>query len=104
MQETLIRPSSQRVWDLIPGEVFRGRTIVAVRGEVGLASNPVAVISFAEDDPRPSRIPAAHSEFIQYCDEVATRARHWVRNHGLREGDAVDLASLRLDVTNPFTP
>lgn len=88
-----------RIWDLVPGDTFRGRTIAAIRGVVGLAANPVAVICFCEEDHHPARYPAAYSETLQHGDDIALCARRWVRCHGLHEGDAVDLQLVRSQVT-----
>lgn len=97
-----------RVWDLGAGDTFRGRTVSTIRGVVGLAHNPVAIISFAGHNDHPARCPAAYSETLQHGDEVSMRARDWIRFHGLREGDAVDLQQLRSEVTaasiNPHSP
>ncbi len=90
-----------RVWDLHPGDRVHGRTIVAVRGVVGLASSPVAVLSLKGDDPAHTaqiRIGAAHPDVETGCDDVRRAARAWVRGHGLREGEAVDLDRLRTEV------
>ncbi|GGG69453.1 hypothetical protein GCM10011374_37340 [Kocuria dechangensis] len=90
-----------RAWDLRPGDCFHGRVIVAVRGVVGLASSPVAVLSFTGEDsehPVHTRIGAAHPDVESGCDDVWRAARAWVRSHGLREGEAVDLELLRTEV------
>lgn len=90
--------SPARVWDLKPGNVFRGRTIATIQGVIGLASNPVAVLTFTTEDKHPVYISAVHSDLVQSCDSVRLRARAWVRHHGLREGDAVDIELLRAEV------
>lgn len=93
--------SVHRAWDLRPGDCFHGRIIVAVRGVVGLASSPVAVLSFSGEDaehPVHTRIGAAHADVETGCDDVWRAARAWVRGHGLREGEAVDLDLLRAEV------
>lgn len=90
-----------RAWDLHPGDVLHGRTIVSVRGEVGLGSSPVAVLSLAGDHPNhpaQTRLGAARSDTEYGCDDVWYAARAWVRDHGLHEGDAVDLDRLRTEV------
>lgn len=90
-----------RAWDLRPGDVFHGRTIVSVRGEVGLGSSPVAVLSLTGENPAhpvQTRVGAAHPDTDYGCDAVWLAARAWVRTHGLREGDAVDLDELRSEV------
>ncbi|MFF0990866.1 hypothetical protein [Kocuria nitroreducens] len=90
-----------RAWDLAPGDTFHGRTIAAVHGMVGLALSPVAVFSFTEDSREhraQARIGAAHCETHQHYDEIMLSARAWVRTHGLREGDALDLHRLRTEV------
>lgn len=90
---------SARIWDLGAGDTFRGRTVATIRGVVGLAHNPVAIIFFAGDDDHPARCAAAYSDTLQHGDEMSMRARNWIRCHGLREGDAVDLQRLRSEVT-----
>lgn len=92
-----------RVWDLGAGDTFRGRTVATIRGVVGLAHNPVAIISFSEDDDHPARCAAAYTETLLHGDEVSMRARDWIRRHKLREGDAVDLQLLRSEVTATST-
>lgn len=100
------RPSAHcagahRAWDLRPGDCFHGRIIASVHGVVGLASSPVAVLSFTGEDPDhtvQTRIGAAHPDVEAGCDDVWRAARAWVRAHGLDEGDAVDLDRLRADV------
>ncbi|MFI7581143.1 hypothetical protein [Kocuria kalidii] len=86
-----------RVWDLKPGDTFRGRTIVTIDGEVGLANNPVAVI-FYEGCNHSVRISAVHSDVVQGYDPIRFRARAWIHQHGLHEGDAVDIQLLRGEV------
>lgn len=98
MVSTMNSLHSPRIWELGVGDVFRGRTIAAVQGVVGFAHNPVAIIFFSEADGCPVRVPAAYRENLQHCDEIMLRARHWVRVHGLKEGDAVDLGLLRSEV------
>lgn len=100
-----------RAWDLRPGDVFRGRTIVNVHGIVGLACSPVAIIEFSDDvqeHPVQTRVPAASWEAMQHCDEVMLGARAWVRAHEFHEGEEVDLDLLRSDVmsgkTEVFSP
>jgi hypothetical protein len=91
----------RRAWDLHPGDCFHGRVIVAVRGVVGLGSNPVSVLFFAGEGPEhpaQTRIGAAHPEVEAGCDEVWRAARAWVRAHGLHEGQPVDLDRLRAEV------
>lgn len=83
-----------RIWDLVPGAHFRGHTITAIEGVVGLGHNPVAVLFFSGVD-RPAKIAASHSESLQHSDEVTLRAREWIRCHGLGEGDAIDLREIR---------
>ena len=90
-------PFVARIWDLAAGDTFRGRTITAIHGVVGLAHHPVAVIYFPDTD-HPARILATHSEALQHSGEITLRARAWIRAHGLGEGDPVDLAVLRSDV------
>lgn len=92
---------AHRAWDLHPGDHFHGRTIATVRGVVGLASSPVAVLSFTGKDPEhtaQTRIAAAHPDRDTGCDDVWRATRAWVRGHGLHEGDAVDLDRLRTEV------
>lgn len=92
---------AHRAWDLHPGDRFHGRVIASVRGVVGLASSPVAVLSFTGEDPKhtaQTRIAAAHPEGDTGGDEVWRAARAWVRAHGLHEGEAVDLDRLRAEV------
>lgn len=94
-------PVAWRAWDLRPGDHFHGRTVAAVHAVVGLASSPVAVISFTGDDqahPRPARIGATRTSGDRGPDELDCLARRWVRDHGLIEGQALDLAQLRHDV------
>ncbi|GGG70517.1 hypothetical protein GCM10011374_38860 [Kocuria dechangensis] len=89
-----------RAWDLHPGDALHGRTIVAVRGEVGLGSVPVAVLSLAGDHPAhpaQTRLGAARPDTEYGCDDVWYAARAWVRENGLHEGDAVDLDRLRTE-------
>ena len=89
-----------RTWDLHPGDALHGRTIVSVRGEVGLGSVPVAVLSLAGDHPAhpaQTRLGAARPDTEYGCDDVWQAARAWVRNHGLHEGDPVDLDRLRTE-------
>lgn len=90
-----------RAWNLQPGDYFHGRTIASVRGVVGLAFSPVVVLSLTGKDPEhtaQTRIAAAHPDMDVGCDEVWQAARAWVRDHGLHEGDAVDLDRLRTEV------
>lgn len=90
-----------RVWDLQPGDHFHGRTIAAVHGTVGLASSPVAVITFhghGPEHPSQARIGATHTEADRGHDELRPLARAWVCEHGLSEGQALDLGQLRTDV------
>lgn len=92
---------AHRAWDLHPGDHIHGRTIATVRGVVGLASSPVAVLSFTgknPEHPAQTRIAAAHPDRDTGCDDVWRAARAWVRGHGLHEGDAVDLDRLRTEV------
>jgi hypothetical protein len=92
---------AHRAWDLHPGDYFRGHTIASVHGVVGLASSPVAVLSFTGMDPEhtaQTRIGAAHTDMDSGCDDVWRAARAWVRGHGLHEGDSVDLDRLRTEV------
>jgi hypothetical protein len=92
---------AHRAWDLHPGDCFHGRVIASVHGVVGLASSPVAVLSFTGEDPDHivrTRIGAAHPDVETGCDDIWHAARAWVRSHGLHEGDAVDLDQLRADV------
>ncbi|GGG62233.1 hypothetical protein GCM10011374_26740 [Kocuria dechangensis] len=98
--------SVPRAWDLHPGDVLHGRTIVSVRGEVGMGSSPVAVISLAGDHPAhpvQTRLGAARPDTEYGCDDVWHAARAWVRDHGLHEGDAVDLDRLRTEVVSCLT-
>lgn len=98
---------AQRAWDLHPGDHFHGRTIAAVHGVVGLASSPVAVISFTGHDtehPSQARIGATHTNTDRGHDDLRLFARTWVRIHGLSEGQAVDLARLRSDVLAAIAP
>ncbi|MHC5560697.1 hypothetical protein [Kocuria sp. U4B] len=91
----------QRAWDLRPGDHFHGRTVAAVHGVVGLASAPVAVISFTGHDvehPRQTRVGATHSDADRGHDELRPLTQAWVREHGLAEGQAVDLTRLKTDV------
>lgn len=72
-----------------------------MRGVVGLASSPVAVLSFTGKDPEHTthtRIGAAHPDKDTGCDNIWQAARAWVRDHGLHEGDAVNLDRLRTEV------
>ena len=62
-----------RIWDLGAGDTFRGRTVATIRGIVGLAHNPVAIIFFAGDNDHPARCAAAYSEALQHGDEVSMR-------------------------------
>jgi hypothetical protein len=90
-----------RAWDLHAGDCFHGRVIASVHGVVGLASSPVAVLSFTSEDPGhvvQTRIGAAHPDAETGCDDIWHAARSWVRAHGLHEGDVVDLDQLRTDV------
>lgn len=87
-----------RAWDLKAGDFFRGRTVAAVQGLVGLAHNPLAIIFFSEENAPPIRVPATHADAIQHTDEITLRARIWVRERRLREGDMVDLNILRHEV------
>lgn len=98
---------ARRAWDLHPGDHFHGRTIAAVHAVVGLASSPVVVISFIGHDiehPRQARIGATHTNTDRGPDELRILARTWVREHGLTEGQAVDLAWLRRDVLAAIAP
>lgn len=90
-------PCVLRIWDLTTGDTFRGRTVTAIHGVVGLAYHPVAVIYFSGTD-HPARICATHSETLQHSGGITLRARDWIRNRGLSEGDPVDLATLRSEV------
>lgn len=93
--------SVRRAWDLHPGDCLHGRIIASVRGVVGLACSPVAVFSFTGEDPEHTartRIGAAHPDVELGCDDVWRAARAWVRRHGLREGEPVDLDRLRAEV------
>lgn len=90
--------AAHRVWDLRPGDHFHGRTVASVQGVVGLASHPVAVIFFTGPDAGPTgqaRIGATESDTGRGHDAVRLLARAWVREQGLHEGQAVDLAELR---------
>lgn len=68
------------------------------QGVVGLANNPVAVLTSYSENEHPVRISAMHSELVQCCDSVRLRARAWGLHHELREGDPVDLEMLRAEV------
>lgn len=87
------------IWDLAPGDHSRGHTITAVQGVVGLAHSPVAVLFLSRND-RPVKISATHSDSVQHSDEVTLRARGWIRGHGLREGDDIDIREIRLAALN----
>lgn len=89
-----------RVWDLQPGDTFRGKIIHDIYGLVGIAHNPVAVLTFREGESRPAKFPAAYAENMQHGDEVAHRARHWICAHNFHEGDGVNLRVLRSEVMN----
>lgn len=96
-----------RAWDLRPGDHFHGRTIAAVQGEVGLASSPVAVISFTGPNTGQrgqARVGATHADTDRGHDRLRSLARNWVRVHGLAEGQTLDLARLRNDVLTALTP
>lgn len=91
----------QRVWDLRPGDHFHGRTIAAIHAVVGLASSPVAVICLTGPDPehpRQVRVGVTHTDTECGHDELRPLARAWVREHGLAEGQPVDLPRLKTDV------
>ncbi len=97
--------TSQRAWDLCPGDHFHGRTVAAVHGVVGLASSPVAVISFiGPEHHQQARVGATHVDTGRGHDRLRLLARNWVREHGLSEGQAVDLARLRSDLLTAITP
>jgi hypothetical protein len=99
--------AARRGWDLRPGDHFHGRTIAAVHGVVGLASSPVAVISFtgpSTEQHGQARVAATLAETDRGHDRLLPLARNWVRVHGLAEGQAVDLAQLRNDVLTAITP
>jgi hypothetical protein len=98
--------AARRGWDLRPGDHFHGRTIAAVHGVVGLASSPVAVISFTgtgTEHHGQARIGATHTDTDRGHDRLRPLARHWVRRQGLVEGQAVDLDRLRNDVLTAIT-
>lgn len=93
--------SVHRAWDLRAGDHFHGRTVASVHGVVGLASHPVAVISFTGPDAArtgQARIGATEPDTEPGHDAVRLLARTWVREQGLGEGQAVDLAQLRAAV------
>jgi hypothetical protein len=98
MNPSNVTLSNPRMWDLGPGDTLHGRTIAAVQGVVGLASNPVAIIFFQGNDTHPARFPAAYPEALQHGDDIARGARRWIQGHQLHEGDAVDLQLLRSQV------
>lgn len=94
-----------RAWDLRPGDHFHGRTVAAVHGVVGLASSPVAVISFTGPEQHSqTRVGATHLDTDRGHDGLRLLARNWVREHRLSEGQAVDLTRLRNDVLTAVTP
>ena len=103
-----VRPTAaQRAWDLRPGDHFHGRTVAAVHGVVGLASSPVAVISFAgprTEHHSEARVGATHADTDRGYDRLRLLARTWVREHGLVEGQGVDLDRLRSDVLTAMIP
>lgn len=71
-------PVAWRAWDLRPGAHFHGRTVAAVHAVVGLASSPVAVISFTGDDqehPRSARSGATRTSGDRGLDEFDRLAR-----------------------------
>ncbi|MFI7482067.1 hypothetical protein ACH9EU_06570 [Kocuria sp. M1R5S2] len=90
--------SEARVWDLDIGMSFRGRVVSAIRGEVGLAHHPVALIFFGDGGEQPTRISAIYSETLQHSSRILPCARRWIQSQGLREGDALDLSLLRSEV------
>jgi hypothetical protein len=97
--------AAQRAWDLRPGDHFHGRTVAAVHGVVGLASSPVAVISFTGPERHhQTRVGATHVDTDRGHDGLRPLAQNWVREHGLSEGQAVDLARLRSDVLTAIAP
>lgn len=99
--------AARRGWDLRPGDHFHGRTIAAVHGVVGLASSPVAVISFTgpnTEQHSQARVAATLADTDRGHDRLLPLARNWVRFHGLAEGQAVDLVRLRNDVLTAITP
>lgn len=98
MDSSSVTLSITRIWDLEPGDTLHGRTVAAVRGVVGLASHPVAVITFQGDDTHPARFPAAYPDGLQHGDDIALRARRWISCRRLPEGTAVDLQLLRSEV------
>ncbi|MEX5270904.1 hypothetical protein [Kocuria sabuli] len=103
-----VRPmAARRAWDLRPGDHFHGRTIAAVHGVVGLASSPVAVISFTgpnTEQHSQARVAATRTDTDRGHDGLLPLARNWVRVHGLAEGQAVDLLRLKNDVLTTVTP
>lgn len=98
-------PGARRGWDLRPGDHFHGRTIAAVHGVVGLASSPVAVISFTGTVRHgQARVGATHTDADRGHDRLRPLARNWVRARGLAEGETVDLTQLRSDVLSAIAP
>jgi hypothetical protein len=99
MIDTAIPTTVFRVWDLKPGDSFRGRTIAHIYGVVGLAHSPVAIISFSEASPgHTMRITATHSDTPSGSDTTLLHARDWIRHHELQEGDVISLGRLRAGV------
>ncbi|MEX5271495.1 hypothetical protein [Kocuria sabuli] len=97
--------AAQRAWDLRPGDHFHGRTVAAVHGVVGLASSPVAVISFTGPERHhQTRVGATHVDTDRGHDSLRPLAQHWVREHGLSEGQALDLTRLRSDILTAIVP
>lgn len=98
--------AARRAWDLRPGDHFHGRTITDVHGVVGLASTPVVVVSFTgpgTEQRSQARVAATYTDTDRGHDRLRPLARNWVREHGLVEGQPVDLARLRSDVLIAIT-